>query len=170
MIRWPDDERALDRARAEGAPRLLLVDPDAPAPLIADQLEDWVRLPAEDGDVRARVRTLERRAADRLVPTVDDTGVVRFGDDWVGLSPVEHALARALVERFGAVVGREVLVNAAWDDDRPSRNALDVHILRLRRRLDPLGLEIRTVRARGYLLQESAVDHGSGSARATGTA
>ena len=37
----------------------------------------------------------------------------------------------------------------------PTRNALDVHVLRLRRRLAPLGLEIRTVRSRGYLLQES---------------
>ncbi len=35
----------------------------------------------------------------------------------------------------------------------PTRNALDVHVLRLRRRIAPLGLEIRTVRSRGYLMQ-----------------
>jgi DNA-binding response OmpR family regulator len=31
-----------------------------------------------------------------------------------------------------------------------------VHILRLRRRIAPLGLEVRTVRSRGYLLQVAA--------------
>ena len=65
---------------------------------------------------------------------------------------VERELAGALVERFGAVVGRE-LIRRAWPSGAPTRNALDVHILRLRRRIAPLGLEVRTVRSRGYLLQ-----------------
>jgi DNA-binding response OmpR family regulator len=43
----------------------------------------------------------------------------------------------------------------------PTRNALDVHVLRLRRRIAPLGLEIRTVRARGYLLQAAANGNGA---------
>lgn len=42
---------------------------------------------------------------------------------------------------------------AVWPGQAPGRNALDVHILRLRRRLLPLGLAIRTVRSRGYLLE-----------------
>ncbi len=41
----------------------------------------------------------------------------------------------------------------AWPGGSPTRNALDVHLLRLRRRISTLGLEVRTVRARGYLLQ-----------------
>ena len=36
---------------------------------------------------------------------------------------------------------------------RPGRNALDVHVLRLRRRIAPLALSIKTVRSRGYLLE-----------------
>ena len=66
---------------------------------------------------------------------------------------MERALAAALVERFGAVVGRDTLVRRAWPAGAPTRNALDVHMLRLRRRIAPLGLEVRTVRSRGYLLQ-----------------
>ena len=42
---------------------------------------------------------------------------------------------------------------AGWPKGAPGRNALDVHVLRLRRRLAPLGLAIRTVRVRGYLLE-----------------
>ena len=72
----------------------------------------------------------------------------------MSLSPVEQALTRALLERFGAVVTRDDLAARAWPDGAPTRNALDVHVRRLRRRLAPLGLEIRTVRSRGYLLQE----------------
>jgi DNA-binding response OmpR family regulator len=46
-----------------------------------------------------------------------------------------------------------VLRKRAWPDGLPSRNALDVHMVRLRRRIAELSLEIRTVRSRGYLLQ-----------------
>jgi DNA-binding response OmpR family regulator len=66
---------------------------------------------------------------------------------------VERTLAGALTERLGAVVGREPLAQRAWPGGLPTRNALDVHMLRLRRRLEPLGLEVRTVRSRGYVLQ-----------------
>jgi DNA-binding winged helix-turn-helix (wHTH) protein len=50
------------------------------------------------------------------------------------------------------VVGRESLADAAWPEADSSNNNLDVAMGRLRRRLDPLGLVIRTVRSRGYLL------------------
>jgi DNA-binding response OmpR family regulator len=62
----------------------------------------------------------------------------------------------ALLDRAGAVVSRDTLARAGWPDGAPGRNALDVHVLRLRRRVDPLGLVIRTVRSRGYLLETAA--------------
>lgn len=143
--------------RAAGVPRLLLVGPASAPPESTDPLEDWVRLPAEDRDVRARVATLESRAAlGGVRPSLDEDGLLRYRDHWVSLSPVERLLAGALVERYGAVVGREALSKQAWPDGAPTRNALDVHILRLRRRIAELGLEIRTVRSRGYLLQSAA--------------
>ena len=61
--------------------------------------------------------------------------------------------ARALVDHFTEVVRRDTLVQVAWPSGESSRNALDVHMVRLRRRLLTVGLEVRTVRARGYLLQ-----------------
>jgi len=60
-----------------------------------------------------------------------------------------------MVDRFGAVVTRETLADRAWPTGVPTRNALDVHVLRLRRRIASLGLEIHTVRSRGYLMQPS---------------
>ena len=73
----------------------------------------------------------------------------------MGLSPLERDLAVPLVEKFGGVVSRGLLADRAWPDGLPSRNALDVHVLRLRRRLEQIGLELRTIRSRGYLLQSA---------------
>lgn len=154
LIRWPEEGARLESLRATGAPRLLLVGESLAAPSSIDPLEDWIRLPAADGDLRARVATLQARGKAVTAPTVDADGLLRHRKRWVTLSPVERALVAAMVDRFGAVVGRDTLVRRAWPGASPTRNALDVHMLRLRRRISSLGLEVRTVRARGYLLQE----------------
>jgi DNA-binding response OmpR family regulator len=154
LVRWPEETERLERLRAVGAPRLLLVGEELAAPEPVDALEDWIRLPAAEDDLRVRVATLASRAGDTPVaPSVDEDGLLRYRGKWVTLSPVERALAGALIDRFNAVVGRDTLVRRAWPGGSPTRNALDVHMLRLRRRIAPLGLEVRTVRARGYLLQ-----------------
>ena len=142
---------------AARTPRLLLVEGGAAAPEIEDCLEDWVRVPAAEDDVRARVAAMGVRAQAHLstVPNLDGDGVLRFSSGWVSLPPVESRLTNALLERFGSVVSRDALANAGWPDGAPGRNALDVHVLRLRRRLAPVGLAIRTVRSRGYLLEEA---------------
>jgi DNA-binding response OmpR family regulator len=104
-------------------------------------------------------------------PMLDDDGVLRVGDRWVSLPPVEARLTDALLDRFGAVVSRDALGRAGWPAGSPGRNALDVHMLRLRRRLVPLELVIRTVRSRGYLLERAAPTNGHGAlARETASA
>lgn len=153
LVRWPEESARLSLLQAEGAPRLLLVRGDTEPPMPIDELEDWVRIPADDRDVRARAATLAARAAARLRPQVHDDDLLRFRDQWIALSPLEGAMARPLVDRFGAVVARDVVSRSAWPAGPPTRNALDVHMLRLRRRARLVGLEVRTVRARGYLLQ-----------------
>ena len=154
VLRWPADRLAIEDLRARGIPRLLLLDGDEPATAPTDCLEDWVRLPVSDADLEARRSGVALRATEHAVrPTLDDAGVLRFRGHWVGLSPVERDLVSAMVDRFGAVVSRGVLSERAWPDGAPSRNALDVHMLRLRRRVGEVGLEVRTIRARGYLLQ-----------------
>jgi DNA-binding response OmpR family regulator len=159
VVRWPDEQPRLERLRSAGTPRLLLVAPEAPPPVPLDPLEDWVRLPADDRDLRARVATLTARAElDQTQPELDEDGLLRYRSKWTALSPVERLLASALVERFGAVVSRDGLARRAWPAGAPTRNALDVHMLRLRRRIEPLGLEVRTVRSRGYLLQDLHLD------------
>lgn len=159
LVRWPEERDRREDLRRSGQPRLLLLDGGSPAPTTVDALEDWIRLPADDADVRARVQVLELRALGQGAtdgaspPTLDDDGVLRVGGQWVALPPVEGRLATALLERYGAVVSRDTLSRSGWPDGAPGRNALDVHVLRLRRRLTPVRLVIRTVRSRGYVLE-----------------
>lgn len=156
LVRWPSDEQTLEVARQGAVPRLLLVEDGSPPPEVQDELEDWIRVPADEVDLHARVEALDRRrrARSSSAPTLDDDGVLRLGGAWVSLPPVEARLTEALLARLGAVVSRDALGRAGWPDGVPGRNALDVHVLRLRRRIQPLGLAIRTVRARGYLLEQ----------------
>jgi DNA-binding response OmpR family regulator len=89
-------------------------------------------------------------------PEVDHDGVLRFDGRWVAVPPVEARLVAALIGRIDAVVSRDDLARSGWPGGSPGRNALDVHMLRLRRRIEPLGLQIRTVRSRGYLLETAS--------------
>ncbi|MGF1597092.1 MAG: winged helix-turn-helix domain-containing protein [Acidimicrobiales bacterium] len=150
LVYWPAEA---DRRRelSEGAqPRILLVGEGEPAPITVDPLEDWIRLPADERDLQVRVETLTRRLD--VEPVLDDDGVLHHRHNWTALPPIEARLTQTLLARFGKVVSREALLRQGWPDEEPKRNVLDVHVLRLRRRLEPLGLTIRTVRKRGYVL------------------
>jgi DNA-binding response OmpR family regulator len=157
LVRWPAERTRLDRLRTAGTARLVLVERDSAPPIPVDELEDWIRVPASEADLRTRLAVLEQRADAGLTsrPVLDRDGLLRYAGRWVSLPPVEHRLTAALIERFGAVVARDALSRAGWPDGSPSRNALDVHVVRLRRRVRPIGLTIRTVRSRGYLLETS---------------
>ncbi len=161
LVQWPSEEQRLTQLRRDEVPRLILVPEGVAPPLSADVLEDWIRLPADDDDIGSRVRVLTDRATgirEARVPDLDENGLLRVSGRWVSLPPVEHRLMTVLLDRYRAVVSREALARAGWPDGIPGRNVLDVHIVRLRRRLAPLGLSIQTVRSRGYLLEEGQVE------------
>jgi len=162
MLRWPEEESRRTRITQAGGARLLLVRDGQEPPRVGDCLEDWIRVPAPEDEVKARVDALAARRqahtasghnGDAAGPVLDDFGVLRRDGSWVALPPLEARLAEALLERLGAVTSRELLIRAGWPGGAPGRNALDVHVLRLRRRLTPVGLAIRTVRSRGYLME-----------------
>lgn len=162
-VHWPTESDRLEQLRAAGAARLLLVDPAVAPPVVVDELEDWIRLPAARADLDRRCETLAARAEARRrsAPVVDAWGVLSYGGDTVVLTPLEARLARVLAEDFGRLVSRERLNDAGWPDGFSGRNTLDVHILRLRRRFAEVGLVVRTVRSRGYLLDVAALDAAS---------
>lgn len=132
-----------------------MVEPDAAAPHVSDVFEDWIRLPADQNDVRARVAVLRARARARdeaEAPVLGADGVLRCAGLSTVLPPIEQRLIDVLLDRFGVVVGRDTLLRAGWPGQSPERNVLDVHIGRLRKRLDEVNLVVKTVRSRGYML------------------
>lgn len=156
LIQWPSDEALRQELAELRHPRLLLVDPDADPPKCSDVLEDWVRLPVSRADRNARIRTLELRVegTEPDAPTLNGNGALEYRGQRTHLSAIQSDIVGLLIERFGGVVSRDALTAVAWPGANPSDNNLDVTMGRLRRQLDPVGLKIRTVRSRGYLLTD----------------
>ena len=153
FLRWPAERDRRQRLAADGIPRLLLIENSQTPPVTGDPLEDWIRLPSSDDDVKARVAGLLEAHNREGRPVIAENGLLRFRGRWTAIPPIEASLIGQLLDHFGTVVSRDDLTHAGWPDSAPGRNALDVHMLRLRRRIDDLGLAIRTVRSRGYLLE-----------------
>lgn len=157
IVRYPDESRRLAALRRDRVPRLLLVAAGAAAPVAIGVEEDWIREPANAADVDARLIGLLARIGHtngHSVPILDDT-ILRVGDKWVALSPIQARIVGALLSRRNTVVGRYALARLVWPEQggRCHASTLNVHVSNLRRRLEEVGLVIITVRSRGYLLQ-----------------
>lgn len=154
LLSWPKDQARRCELELRGIPRLLVVTHGVQLPKSVDPLEDWIRPPVEREELIARIRQLQARATARTTPVIDEFGVLRFANQWLSLSTLESRLMRALTSSMNGCVGRDALTRLAWPNKEDvTHNALNLHVLRLRRRIRPLGLEIRTVRRFGYLLE-----------------
>ena len=56
-MRWPAEQHRRAELQRLDRPRLLLLEDGASAPVADDELEDWIRVPASEDDLRARVPT-----------------------------------------------------------------------------------------------------------------
>jgi DNA-binding response OmpR family regulator len=80
---------------------------------------------------------------------------VSWAGQSVQLSPREFALLTALGRRAGSVLSKDELLRAAWGDEHAaSRNAVEVYVGYLRRKLDAVGAGavLQTVRGHGYAI------------------
>jgi hypothetical protein len=156
VLRWPDHRDRIDESRRAGEPRLLVLRPSDEPLVVADDVEDWLRLPVDDGDVRMRLLRLRDRAT-RLprCPVLDGYSRLLFAGSWVGLSTIEERLARPLVDRFERVVSYRELLEAGWPGQHKDKIILRPRITGLRRRVATIGLELRSIRDVGHLLEAS---------------
>lgn len=166
FVRWPAESARRKLCERQGLLRLLIIEGGAPAPVCRDVREDWVRIPISREDLRARVAALRARSQPYTKPRMDASGTLNYRGRLVSVSPVEAALLTMLTTRFCSLATREELVERlAGQRACSSRNALDLHIMRIRRRIKPLGLVIRTAWSRGYILEPAtAASDAAGSA------
>ena len=66
----------------------------------------------------------------------------------------ELCLLEILMVRAGKVVGKDQIADQLFGfDEEAGPNAIEVYVSRLRKKLEPVGVPIRTIRGLGYLLE-----------------
>ena len=154
------------RAGGSNVPVLMLTARDA----VADRVQgldsgadDYLTKPFEVAELAARLRALMRRGQLLRRPTIEiadlviDTRgrqVTRGGRE-IALTAKEYALLEYLAREAGRVVSRTEISEHVWDETYdPASNLIDVHINRLRRKIDDGSATpvIHTRRGAGYVL------------------
>ncbi len=128
--------------------------------------DDYLPKPYAFSELLARVEVLARRNAPQESVTVYNVAdlelnrlarTVRRGDQSISLQPREFRLLEFLMKNAGTVVTRTMLLENVWDYHfDPQTNVIDVHISRLRSKIDkdferPL---LQTVRGAGYVIRD----------------
>jgi two-component system, OmpR family, response regulator len=167
-----DGFETLRRLRAQGSttPVLMLTARDA----VEDRVrglesgaDDYLVKPFAIAELVARARVLTRRAQARqgdvllLGPLRMDLVAKRafLSEAPLELSAREWSVLAFLLERAGKVISKDQIVQGIGSWDEPlSSNAIEVYVARLRAKLEPAGLKVRTVRGFGYLLQAGLND------------
>ena len=130
--------------------------------------DDYLAKPYAFSELLARVEVLARRHSGRGEETVYRVGdleldrlshrVARGGTE-ISLQPREFRLLEYLMKHAGQVVTRTMLLENVWDYHfDPQTNVIDVHMSRLRSKIDkgfPQPL-LHTVRGAGYVVRDSA--------------
>ena len=122
--------------------------------------DDYIIKPFAFQELLARIEVVIRRR--KALPPVEVGDLrldlarrnARRGEHSIDLSPREFDLLLALARAEGEVQTRTELLREVWGiEGEPSTNLVDVHIGRLRRKLDAVGTPlIQTVRGEGYRL------------------
>ena len=130
--------------------------------------DDYLPKPYSFAELLARVEVLARRRGGRSEETVYRVGdleldrlshLVKRGQVEIDLQPREFRLLEYLMKNAGQVVTRTMLLENVWDYHfDPGTNVIDVHVSRLRSKLDkgfdhPL---LHTVRGAGYMIRDGA--------------
>jgi two-component system OmpR family response regulator len=121
--------------------------------------DDYLTKPFSVKEFEARVRALLRRGITRA-PSWSVAGMivdvaatrVRIGERAIDLTPREWALLELFLTHPGRVLSKDQIADSIYTfDEQLSTNAIEVHVSRLRTKIEPAGSQLRTVRGFGYL-------------------
>ena len=125
--------------------------------------DDYLAKPFAMAELGARVRALFRRVQMQSTPRMThgplsmDKAAQRayLAGEQLDLTAREWAVLEVLLQKVEKIVSKDNIVHwvSGWDGDL-SPNAVEVYVSRLRAKLEPAGIRIRTVRGFGYMLEE----------------
>lgn len=163
----------LQRLRVDGnlMPVLILTALDAPSDRVNGLnagADDYLCKPFDLAELEARIRALLRRFPGNTQTHSLSVGPLRFdnetrlvyiNDKLLDLSSREACLLECLLRSAAQVVSKEQLVLQLSDVDQTlGVNAIEVYMHRLRKKLEPYAINIRTVRGLGYLMETGDSD------------
>ena len=129
---------------------------------INEGADDYMSKPFELKELEVRIHALIRRcyggfqkdiAFGPLSLNTADNRIVAEGKP-IPLSPREYAVLELLLLQAGKVVCKDRLAQRlASDSDALSDNAIEIYIHRVRKRIEPYGVLIKTLRGLGYTLE-----------------
>ncbi|MAQ38158.1 DNA-binding response regulator [Thioclava sp. DLFJ5-1] len=159
--------RAL-RRRGDGAPVILLTARSETAERVAGLdagADDYLTKPFEMDELEARLRAMARRKnlefmeRDKFGPLVFDRTSRQLMHDETPLEipRKEIATLECLLERRGRIVSKSALITHVYGTGSDAEeSAIEPHVSRLRKRLEPYGIKIKTARGLGYMLEVEA--------------
>ena len=124
--------------------------------------DDFLAKPFELTELEARLVALVRRARGSDQPRFAcgplsydaATKQFRLGHDPLALTPREHSVLRALIQRSGEPLTKQEIMDRVFSDEQAvNPEAIEVLVYRLRRRLEGSTLRITTLRGLGYVLE-----------------
>ncbi len=125
--------------------------------------DDYMAKPFSTPELAARVRALIRRSQAKTEPKIEHGPLVMdiagkrafLQGQALELAGREWAVLEVLLSRVEKVVSKESIIQAvaSWGEEL-SQNAIEVYVSRLRAKLEPAGVRLRTVRGFGYMLEE----------------
>jgi len=121
--------------------------------------DDYLTKPFSVSEFEARVRALLRRgqappAGWSIAGLTVDAAAKRITvhDKPVDLTPREWSLLELFLTRPRRVLSKEQIAESLFSlEEHLSPNAIEVHVSRLRTKIEPAGVRIRTVRGFGYM-------------------